>query len=66
MSLSFVCACGKHYVVGDELSGKVVRCKQCGNTTRIPSAKKPPPPPELDIYGLLTMPVRWQRVSRRR
>src|SRR5579883_3384006 len=67
MSITFQCGqCGKQYTVGDQLAGKSVKCKNCGQPIRIPGAAaksaapsaKPAasrassPPPDLDIYGL--------------
>ena len=50
MSLAFECPCGRRYHVGEELAGKVVRCKQCGEKIRIPNATSSGP--DLDLYGL--------------
>jgi hypothetical protein len=37
MSIKFACSCGKAYKVPENLSGKRVRCKQCGEAIRVPS-----------------------------
>ena len=43
MPIRFKCACGKLYQVKDEAAGRLVKCKACGKTVRVP-AKKPGAP----------------------
>ena len=45
MPIQFSCACGRRYSVKDELAGKRVQCKQCGQVLRIPAARSMPPAP---------------------
>ena len=40
MPIRFKCVCGKLYQVKDEAAGRLVKCKACGKTVRVP-AKKP-------------------------
>jgi len=39
MPIRVTCECGKAYSVKDELAGKTVRCKACGETLRIPDPR---------------------------
>lgn len=58
MSISFACDfCSRKYRVGDELSGRKVKCKECGAELTIPRpdpvfSAKPAPSPPRDLYGL--------------
>lgn len=48
--IEFNCeSCQKHYRVKDELAGKTAKCKECGNTFRVPF---PPVDREAEGYGI--------------
>src|SRR5262245_3193986 len=38
MSISIQCGCGKSYQVADNLAGKKVRCKECGEAVPVPGS----------------------------
>jgi hypothetical protein len=39
MSIEFVCPCGRHFSVPDQLAGKTARCRNCQATIRVPVQK---------------------------
>ena len=55
MSISFQCShCQRSYTTSEQLAGKTVKCKNCGQPIKIPSAP-PPSPADVDVYGLSEM-----------
>jgi hypothetical protein len=42
MTIRFTCACSKSYEVSDSYAGKTIRCKNCQQPVRIPSAASDP------------------------
>jgi DNA-directed RNA polymerase subunit RPC12/RpoP len=56
MSISFKCEwCGRGYKSRDELAGKTVKCKECGQEIHIPAQKIQPPREE--VYDLVDDPA---------
>ena len=43
MAISVQCACGQKYNVKDELAGKKLKCKKCGEGMRVPTPQRKPP-----------------------
>jgi acetyl esterase/lipase len=55
MAISFQCShCKRSYTTSEQLAGKTVKCKQCGQAVKVPSATAPAPA-DLDVYGLSEM-----------
>lgn len=54
MSLCFTCQCGRYYEVGEEVAGRLVRCKECRRTFRAPELTASPPGlhPDLELCDL--------------
>jgi dienelactone hydrolase len=54
MAISFQCGqCGRSYKTTDQWAGKTVKCKDCGQSVKIPPASAASAPsPDLDVYGL--------------
>ena len=63
MSLAFECPCGHRYSVNEDLAGKVVRCKQCGQTILIPEPETSDPAD--DLYSLVEGPAAPKAASSR-
>jgi dienelactone hydrolase len=52
MAISFQCShCQRSYTTSEQLAGKTVKCKQCGQPVKVPSASAPAPS-DVDVYGL--------------
>src|SRR5262245_61638395 len=58
MSVFLTCSCGRQHKVKAELAGKKIRCKQCGDTMRVPEARGVAAAPEVavDIFSLVEQP----------
>ena len=55
MAISFQCShCKRSYTTSEQLAGKTVKCKQCGQAVKVPSASAPAPS-DVDMYGLAEM-----------
>jgi acetyl esterase/lipase len=55
MSISFQCSnCKRSFTTSEQWAGKTVKCKQCGQTLKIPLAPAPPRS-DVDVYGLAEM-----------
>jgi acetyl esterase/lipase len=56
MPISFQCDhCKRSYTTSEQWAGKTVKCKQCGQAMKVPSAAEPaaaPAPSAVDVYGL--------------
>jgi dienelactone hydrolase len=58
MSITFQCShCKRLYTTSEQWAGKTIKCKQCGQPTKIPSAAVPPAA-DVDVYGLAEMDQR--------
>jgi dienelactone hydrolase len=52
MPISFQCTqCGRSYTTTEQWAGKSVKCKQCGQTVKIPAASQAAAP-AADVFGL--------------
>src|SRR5262249_38717880 len=52
MAINFQCShCQRSYITSEQMAGKNVKCKQCGQPVKVPSAPAPAPA-EADVYGL--------------